>query len=190
MNPHILLSAFLFLSIAISPAFSQSFVIKTEPSYYKSVQLREDGQNPELGLGIAISGGGHRASNLGAAILMALENYPYYDEKDTVINLLHEIDYISGVSGGTWVGGAYMARRIVSDDPANFSMTSSFDKELGPQLRKNYQTGLILNLFNPGLLFSVKNTGDKLEKRIQQNLLLGRKGHKIKLKDFMIPATS
>ncbi|MEL6192612.1 MAG: patatin-like phospholipase family protein [Bacteroidota bacterium] len=190
MNPHILLSTFLFLSIAISPAFSQSFVIKTEPSYYKSVQLRDDGQNPELGLGIAISGGGHRASNLGAAILMALENYPYYDEKDTVINLLHEIDYISGVSGGTWVGGAYMARRIVAEDPSAYSMLNSFDKELGPQLRKNYQRGLILNLFNPALLFTVKNTGDKLERRIQQNLLLGRKGHKIKLKDFMIPATS
>ena len=190
MNPRIFLLAFLFLSVAHSTAFSQSIVIKTEPSYYKPVQLRNDGQNPELGLGIAISGGGHRASNLGAAVLMALENYPYYDEKDTVFNLLHEIDYISGVSGGTWVGGAYMARRIASDEPSAYSMINSFDKELGPQLRKNYQRGLILNLFNPALLFTVKNTGDKLERRIHQNLLLGRKGHRIKLKDFMIPTTS
>ncbi|MEM9936664.1 MAG: patatin-like phospholipase family protein [Bacteroidota bacterium] len=184
----LLLFTWIWIAYLCSPA--QSLVLKTDPSYYKPVQQRADGQAPGLGLGICISGGGHRASNLGAAILMALENYPYYDQKDTLFNLLNEMDYISGVSGGTWIGGAYMARRLTHTGSIPYSLLRNFDKELGNQLRKNYQSGLILHLFNPRLWFSVKNTGDILEKRIHQNLLLGRKNHHIRLSDFLIPTWS
>jgi predicted acylesterase/phospholipase RssA len=73
---------------------------------YRSVQDRDDGQDPELAVAAAMSGGGHRAANFAMGVLLALESF----EADAdAFDLLKEIDYLSTVSGGGFAAGVYMA---------------------------------------------------------------------------------
>lgn len=73
---------------------------------YKSPQLRP-GQDPNLVLGMAISGGGSRAACFALGVMMGLEELRYNDSSD----ILNEIDYFSTVSGGGFAGGYYMTQK-------------------------------------------------------------------------------
>lgn len=73
---------------------------------YRSVQDRDDGQDPELAVAAAMSGGGHRAANFAMGVLLALESF---DVGADSFDLLKEIDYLSTVSGGGFAAGVYMA---------------------------------------------------------------------------------
>ncbi|HWZ15471.1 MAG TPA: patatin-like phospholipase family protein [Mucilaginibacter sp.] len=75
---------------------------------YKSVQDRDNStQNPKLGFGVAISGGGSRAQYFGLGVLMGLEQI-----KDPAQganrNLLNDVDYFSTASGGGFAAGYYL----------------------------------------------------------------------------------
>lgn len=74
-------------------------------SQYQSVHTRPH-QNPDIAIAIAASGGGYRAANLTAGVLMGLEqiNDPHLQG-----NLLQEVDYFSTVSGGGFGVGYYLA---------------------------------------------------------------------------------
>ena len=71
---------------------------------YKSVQLRNDGQDSKLALGVAISGGGSRAEYFGLGVLLMLEEA----KSESNSNFLQDIDYFSTVSGGGFAGGYYV----------------------------------------------------------------------------------
>lgn len=73
---------------------------------YKSVQSRIN-NNENLVVAIAISGGGERAGNFGAGILWGLESLICPDSPER--NALHEVDYLSTVSGGGMAAGAYIS---------------------------------------------------------------------------------
>ncbi len=75
--------------------------------FYKAVQGRNGPQDGNLALAVAISGGGHRAGNFGAGVLLGLEGIVVEDGR--VVNVLSEIDYFSTVSGGGFAAGAYFS---------------------------------------------------------------------------------
>jgi len=73
---------------------------------YKSVQERNTKfQNPNIALGIAISGGGSRAQFFSMGVLLGLEEI---QENNQQRNFLNEIDYFSTVSGGCYSAGYYL----------------------------------------------------------------------------------
>jgi len=75
-------------------------------SDYKSVQERDKKfQNPNIALGIGISGGGSRAQFFSMGVLLGLEEIK---ESDGQRNFLNEIDYYSTVSGGCFSAGYYL----------------------------------------------------------------------------------
>ena len=74
---------------------------------YKSAQQRINGQDPALTLAVAISGGGHRAANFGAGVLLELEQITIDNSPQS--NVLSEIDYFSTVSGGGFAAAAYIS---------------------------------------------------------------------------------
>lgn len=75
-------------------------------SEYKSVQDRDARfQNPNLALGVGISGGGSRAQFFSMGVLLGLEEI---QESKSNRNFLNEIDYFSTVSGGCYSAGYYL----------------------------------------------------------------------------------
>jgi len=73
---------------------------------YKSVQERNPKfQNPNIALGVGISGGGSRAQFFSMGVLLGLEEI---QENDAQRNFLSEIDYFSTVSGGCYSAGYYL----------------------------------------------------------------------------------
>ncbi|MHC4394662.1 MAG: patatin-like phospholipase family protein [Planctomycetota bacterium] len=76
-------------------------------STYKSVQLRRNGQDPNLALAVAASGGGHRAGNFTAGVMLGLEEIANHDS--TRCDILSQVDYFSSVSGGGFAVAAYIS---------------------------------------------------------------------------------
>jgi hypothetical protein len=76
-------------------------------SQYKSPQMRVSGQDPNTAFAIAISGGGHRATNFGTGVLIELEKITNATAGKS--NALNEIDYFSTVSGGGLAAAAYIS---------------------------------------------------------------------------------
>jgi len=75
-------------------------------SDYKSVQERDKKfQNPNIALGIGISGGGSRAQFFSMGVLLGLEEI---QENNSEHNFLNEIDYFSTISGGCYSAGYYL----------------------------------------------------------------------------------
>lgn len=75
-------------------------------SEYKSVQDRNTQfQNPNIALGVGISGGGSRAQFFSMGVLLGLEEV---QEENSSRNFLNEIDYFSTVSGGCYSAGYYL----------------------------------------------------------------------------------
>jgi predicted acylesterase/phospholipase RssA len=74
---------------------------------YKSPQQRMGAQDANLALAIAISGGGFRASNFSAGVLVGLEeiNAPSTNQG----NCLSQADYFSTVSGGGFTASVYIS---------------------------------------------------------------------------------
>lgn len=73
---------------------------------YRSAQLRP-GQDPAIGVAVASSGGGLRAANLIAGVLLGLEELQR--EPGSPANALAEVDYFSSVSGSCLGVGAYLS---------------------------------------------------------------------------------
>lgn len=75
----------------------------------KSPQLRP-GQNAELAVAVAISGGGSRAANFGVGVLLGLEELTLPTEHGRTA--LAEVDYLSTVSGGGFAAGTYVGSLV------------------------------------------------------------------------------
>jgi hypothetical protein len=136
---------------------------------YKSVQLRP-GQDSELAVALAISGGGSRAANLGIGIMLGLEDF----EGNRYRNLLKEVDYLSTVSGGGFAAGAYISslfthQQLRRESP--FSLEEHLDINVRESLAYSYTGALIRANFNPRLWFSPVDDGDGLEKAIDDQVL-------------------
>ena len=75
-------------------------------SFYKPVQERA-GQDANIVLAVATSGGGYRAANFAAGALLGLEELK--NSNSSSGNALSEVDYFSSVSGGGFAVSAYIS---------------------------------------------------------------------------------
>lgn len=153
-------------------------------SHYKSPQLRE-GQNTDIGLAIAISGGGARAANFGMGILLALEELGVANES----NVLNEIDYLSSVSGGGFAAGAYINAlhfHKYTQDAGTFSLRKAYyEGGIREDLNRSYLTPVIAGwLASPKAWVTHLDEGDALEKSIDNHILgyLKRRQYNLSLK--------
>lgn len=163
---------------------------------YKSVQLRP-GQDADLAVAVAISGGGSRAANLGVGIMLGLEDF----KGEQYQNLLKEVDYLSTVSGGGFAGGAYLAAlydhiRLRPDEPFNFEYY--VEQRVQKALAYSYAGTLVRAKFSPRLWFTHVDDGDALERAIDDQVLgykvrrktLGAEAPSIQLGDMFVPKNS
>ena len=143
-------------------------------STYKSVQERP-GQNPDLCIAVAISGGGSRAANFGVGIMLGLEDF----EGMRYQNLLKEVDYLSTVSAP-----------FVFEDYVKWRVREA--------LAYSYVGTLVRANFNPRLWFTHVDDGDALERAIDDQVLgyksrrkaMGSDAPSIRLGDMFIPKDS
>jgi hypothetical protein len=138
----------------------------------KNVQSRE-GQNPDIALALAISGGGHRAANFATGILLGMESTPL---PGSGRDMLQEVDYFSTVSGGGFASGAYLAAlhdHIKSNSSEDFSLREALlaNKERGLyNLRRDYQTSMLVQWIHPSC-FGYRDAGNLMERRFDHYLL-------------------
>ncbi len=141
-------------------------------SAYRSVQERS-GQDPDLAVAMAISGGGHRAANFAVGVMLGLESF----STSTVPgNLLSEVDYFSTVSGGGFAAGAYLATRFDhhcarSEAPYSFATALHADENVMlKHLERDFQSILLsagVNLQTLGYM----DGGDLLEQQFDYTIL-------------------
>jgi hypothetical protein len=139
---------------------------------YRSVQERP-GQDPNLAIALAISGGGHRAANFAVGVMLGLETF---STSSVPRNLLSEIDYFSTVSGGGFAAGAYLASRFDhgrAETNAPYSFRAALEADEGrllTHLERDYQTTLLsagVNLQTLGYM----DGGDLLEQQFDYSIL-------------------
>lgn len=179
---------------------------------YRPVQERV-GQDPDLALAIAISGGGQRAGNFGLGALLQLERLAYYETN----NVLQEVDYFSTVSGGGLpvagyvsgllslqaTGGLASAYRYSNflyaacqtnacGDCATSNEEISGAGCLYESMRANYHATLLEAFIHPSVLFSSYDRGDVLEENWSERLLTIQKPvrRSLVLKDIFVPTNS
>lgn len=174
-------------------------------SRYRSVQDRP-GQDASLTVAVAISGGGHRASNFAVGVLMGLEEIQL-ENSLWATDALDAVDYFSTVSGGGFAAGAYISALhdyieagghsedfvfadAVSDDPRR--IPRGVDPKLREHLRRNYEKSLVHGVFSPSSL-GAGDRGDFFEQAIHEHLLGGHHRRKaehptLTLGDVFVPA--
>lgn len=170
-------------------------------SKYKSPQTRQSGQDPNIAFAIAISGGGHRATNFGTGVLIELEKIT----KPTGVrsNALNEIDYFSTVSGGGLAAAAYISslhdhnyfnkddeRKLpeysFADIILNGNQSNSHDESThnacvcDPMLKDHLSHGYHKDLLEGLFAWTGATRGEFLE-RAFDNEILGRRWRKEKL---------
>ncbi len=154
-------------------------------SQYQSVQspIGRPHQRPDIAIAVAASGGGYRAANLTAGVLMGLEQITNPNLKG---NLLEEVDYFSTVSGGGLGVGYYLASQfhfmqLHGNDPfaAQFSFTNTMN-----QLPAHN----VLNKDFNGELFFTNDRGAVFEKDLANSILQTDQGT-LTLGDIFIPAS-
>lgn len=157
---------------------------------YASPQSRA-AQDPGLSFVVAASGGGHRAGNFTAGVLMALESMR--SEENPGRSLLDEVDLFSTVSGGGFAVGAYLSslhdhlarggRRIdfsfartLNEGPCATEKSSRDYREAcyARHLERGYHHTLLRGLFAIASAFSRVDRGDFLERRLDDTVLGAR----------------
>ncbi len=158
---------------------------------YRSVQLRP-GQDSDLALAVAISGGGERAGNVGLGAMLQLERLSLHHTN----NLLREVDYFSTVSGGGLPVAGYLSGLLSLQATggmtggflySNFLYGScspsrcrecAFNKQeyhgegcRFESMRANYHWTLLGGLFHPRTLLTSYDRGDVLERKWDTRLL-------------------
>ena len=159
-------------------------------SRYKSVQDRP-GQNSDLALAVAVSGGGHRAANFATGVLLALEE----SGTNETVSILDEVDYFSTVSGGGFAIAAYLSAQHdylqehaeESGSKNDFSFRAALaenDGALLKNLRRDYQITLLEAAITPECI-GFYDAGDLLESKFDKYLLGAEKrGRSLTLGDI------
>ena len=156
-------------------------------SNYACVQKRGGGQDPNLSVVVAISGGGYRSANVALGALLALERIQWGDSSD----VLNEVDYYSTVSGGGIATAAVMMSRVTY--PTATSPLSNWMKQerFLKIMRTNHTVRLILSTLRPDNIFTGRTRGDDLQMRLDQDLLstvdMHTLGDIFKAKDSDVP---
>jgi hypothetical protein len=142
---------------------------------YRSVQERDDGQDPDLAVAAAISGGGHRAANFAMGALLALEDFELDGRR---YDLLREIDYFSTVSGGGFAAGTYISTlydylQSSGGKRAGYSLADALEangNRLLINLERDYQGTIIEGFFCLQCL-GYRDGGDIFERKLDSYVL-------------------
>ena len=157
---------------------------------YKPVQQRVGGQDPELAVAVAISGGGHRAGNFGMGVLLGLEQL----KRDAKAgggggaNALSEVDYLSTVSGGGLCAAAYVSSlfdyQFFGGPPEGYSLAQALADDgaktplarqtTDPDLRANLQYNYVDEIIRGALTIVTAgrvHRGDFLENSFDDRIL-------------------
>jgi hypothetical protein len=133
---------------------------------------------------VAASGGGYRAANLTAGVLMGLEQVTDPHLKG---NLLEEVDYFSTVSGGGLGVGYYLAslyNYLQEYGNSPFNPEFSFANTIRSMPTKNP-----LDQDYSSDIFSSKNSGEITEDDLSSALLKKNNGGTLTLGDIFVPAS-
>jgi hypothetical protein len=153
-------------------------------SQYKSAHARSH-QNPEVAIAIAASGGGYRAANLTAGVLMGLESI---SDSHLQGNLLQEVDYFSTVSGGGFGVGYYIASLKnflqTHDQSGPFAPQFSFTNTMNEVADDNS-----LDTDYTDKLFFDDNRNQEIERAFAASILKTKTGT-LTLGDMFIPRSS
>lgn len=127
---------------------------------------------PDIDVILAISGGGHRAANLGSAVLFELSRIEVDAVNGRRVTLLDTVDTISSVSGGGFAAAFYVYHRSVyrgNTDPD----TAAFHEDLiRVGMRENIQRRLIDALILPNKLsFRIRGFTHANRTNLYSNLL-------------------
>ncbi len=96
------------VQVIVPPNYGRFFhEASVDLTNYKSVQLRNALQDPDIALAVAASGGGHRAGNFTAGVMLGLESIKMSAPQRG--NVLSQVDYFSTVSGGGFAAAAYLS---------------------------------------------------------------------------------
>ncbi len=167
---------------------NQPLLAKDPPSvdltYYKSVHLRPY-QRPNIAIAVAASGGGYRAANLTAGVLMGLEQIT---DPHLQGNLLQSVDYFSTVSGGGFGVGYYIASL------EDFNETHAINGPFAPQFSfTNTMNSLPdenpLDKDYSAHLFFGADRGQEIEESWANSILKTKNGT-LTLGDIFIPRTN
>lgn len=144
-------------------------------------------QNKGLHFAVAISGGGHRAANFGAGVLLALEGIT--SDAFEAGNALAEVDILSTVSGGGFAAGAYVSSlrdflkssgRSRCEYSLKRVLAGAHPEHTDPDMSRHLERGYRDDLFgaaNPlrgtswRVWFTDLDRGDLLERGIDNHLL-------------------
>lgn len=169
---------------AVDPQLT-TILTNVDLSQYQSVESPQGRphQRPDIAIALAASGGGYRAANLTAGVLMGLEQITNSHLKG---NLLEEVDYFSTVSGGGFGVGYYLASlynfmQLHHGDPftPQFSFTNTMNHLPSDNaLDKDYRDELFL----------LDNHGSSIEKHLAESVLRTVNGT-LRLGDIFIPKT-
>ncbi len=152
-------------------------------------------QRSDLAVAVAVSGGGYRASNLTAGVLLGLEKYR---EPTLKGNLLEEVDYFSTVSGGGFAVGYYLAHLnqfLKSNSDQNplphYSFAETLAESLGtPAVLNNNNiymgTGNVLNINQENNIELGVDHYDSYETTINDGILNSLNGGDLTLGDSFI----
>ncbi|TAE62035.1 MAG: patatin-like phospholipase family protein, partial [Bacteroidetes bacterium] len=149
-------------------------------SAYRSVQERP-GQDPELALTMALSGGGARAYHFAMGVMLGLEEMGLAPGR----NVLREVDYFSTVSGGGFAAGAWIAE-LKRDSAA--SLAKAWDAHIAEAFSRSYGIPIARGYVSPKVFLTRLNAGDPLEKVIDKRVLGGNRRHTVLLGDMYLPA--
>ncbi|MCC6680828.1 MAG: patatin-like phospholipase family protein [Phycisphaeraceae bacterium] len=150
-------------------------------TFYRSPQQRI-GQDPDLSVAVAISGGGERAANFAAGIFVGLERIRHSAQPEH--NALGEIDYASTISGGGMAMGVYVASLhdyvAAHRSLEGYSFEKAFDPAGGPgtdpdlrrHLERSYTDVLLEGMFSLTRLKFITR-GNFLERSFNNELLGG-----------------
>ncbi len=157
---------------------------------YEDVQTRV-GQDPELTLVVAISGGGYRAANFALGALLGMEQLEYVQMgedgggRENESNLLNEVDYFSTVSGGGLAVGLAIMSRLQAKRTPGFGGAKECSGEgqrlleewvnepgVAESLRDNHTFRLVASKFALDVAFTRKTSGDALQMRLDESILL------------------
>lgn len=148
---------------------------------YRSVQDRP-GQDPDLAVVAAISGGGHRSANFALGVLLELETMGITTAAGQT-DALREVDYFSTVSGGAFAAGAYLSSLRDYLDQGGFPGAYRLARAVGttiqpgdePWLLRGMRTGYEQVLLESTFAltpFRMLDRGDFIEEQIDR-LVLG-----------------
>jgi len=166
---------------------------------YKSPQERP-GQDTNLVLAVAISGGGERSANFAIGVLLELEKLTHKQS-----NALKEIDYFSTVSGGGMAAGGYVSELLdyvrAHGTSEGFQFNCAFtncchgpgsrvEKEsLKGYLKHGYHSTIMRTLLSVSDTFSQTDRGDYFERALDE-YVLARTDHprfSLTLRDIFVP---